>query len=207
MLNSSFHFNNLSGKPKKGPITISTRNLVFDSIETNKIIAPRVEAKVEYFDFATTCYNLPDLEFSNCYPLSIEEGATPPHIISAFNAINEDANIIKTNIKHIRHDGINEERIEKILKKYLGADFDIYRGLFYKSDIITGPLLSDRGKFRVISLYIVEPKTHKQQRHSKHKLIILFFDPYHLFIPSKDFGTNIYQEIRGYSSMYCNFLA
>ncbi|MGT2744925.1 hypothetical protein ACVRW4_06240 [Streptococcus phocae subsp. phocae] len=185
---------------------MSTRNLVFDSIETSKIIAPKVYAKVEYSDCAKKCFNIPEIEFSNCYPSSIEEGATPSHIITAFEKLNQDVSVIKKCIKQINHYGKNSERIKTILKQYLSDDFDTFYGCYYKSDIVTNPLLSNRGKFRVISLYIVEPKTHKQQKHSKHKLIILFFDPYHLFIPSRDFGTQIYHEVCEYSSSFCDFL-
>ncbi|MCK1165217.1 hypothetical protein MXZ28_03810 [Streptococcus uberis] len=206
MSKSSIFFNSLSVGPKKGPITVSTRNLVFDSIETSKIKAPKVDAKVEYSVHATKCYNIPNIEFSNCYPSSIEEGATHAHIVTAFQMLNNNVNIIKDGIKQIHHYGRNKERIETILKTYLNNDFDTFYGCYYKSDIITSSLLSNRGKFRVISLYIVEPKKDRRQRHSKHKLIVLFFDPYHLFIPSKDYGTSIYSEVSRYTSNHCNFL-
>lgn len=206
MSKSSIFFNSLSVGPKKGPITVSTRKLVFDSIETSKIKAPKVDAKVEYSVHATKCYNIPNIEFSNCYPSSIEEGATPSHIITAFEILNNDINVMKKNIKQIHHKGKNNDRIETILKQYLNEDFDTFYDCYYKSDIITDSLLSNRGKFRVISLYIVEPKRDRRQKHSKHKLIILFFDPYHLFIPSNDFGTSIYKDISVYTSNHCSFL-
>ncbi|HHJ7793841.1 TPA: hypothetical protein ACQNCY_001817, partial [Streptococcus pyogenes] len=182
MSKSSDFFNSLSVGPKKGPITISTRNLVFDTIETSKIEAPQVNATVEFSDLATNCYNIPEIAFSNCYPSSIEEGATHAHVVTAFQMLNNNVNIIKDGIKQIHHYGRNKERIEIILKTYLNNDFNTFYGCYYKSDIITSSFLSNRGKFRVISLYIVEPKKDKRQRHSKHKLIVLFFDPYHLFI-------------------------
>lgn len=200
------NFNSLSIIGEKKPIFVSTRQLVFDSIETYKINAPEISATIEFSDNATQCYNIPELKFSNCLPSSLDEGALPPHVKIAFERINENHHVIKKNIKQISHVGKNKDRIEIILKKYLDEDFDQFIDCYYKSDIHTGTLLTDRGCFRVISLYIVEPRTHRKQKHSKHKLIVLFFDPFHLFIPSSDYGTEVYDEICNYSFDKCNFI-
>lgn len=200
------NFNSLSIIGEQKPKFISIRDLVVDSIETYKIDAPKVRPTIEFSEDAIQCYNIPHLQFSNCLPCSLNEGSLPSHVKTAFDNINKDHNIIGQNIKHINHIGKNKDRIEEILKKYLDTDFNKYINCYYKSDIHTGILLKDRGCFRVISLYIVEPKIHKKQKHSKHKLIVLFFDPFHLFIPSNDYGTTVYNKICNYSLEQCNLI-
>lgn len=206
VMSNSTNFNGLSICPKKSISVVSTRNLVTDTIERQRVDAPPVDTAICLSKNATKCFNIPNLEFSNCLPLNLDEGATPPNVITAFNKLNDDFNIIKSHIKPIHTNGKYENRIEQILKKYLDEEeYNSYSDFFYKSDVRTSDLLCDRGSFRVISLYTVEPKRDRRQRHSKHKLVILFFDPYHLFIPSRDYGTRIYSEISGYSSD-CNLL-
>lgn len=193
-------FNNLSVVIKPKICVVSNKGLVVNTAKNQYIKAPKVKTKIEISDNVTQCFNIPSIEFSNCYPRTLDEGALYPNISIAFDKINEDIGIIKDNMKDVSISGTHEGRIKQILKKYLDDnDFDNYSDNFYKSDVKTGVLLHERGSFRVISLYFVEPLTHKRQKHSKHRIIVLFFDPYHLFIPSKDYGTKIYNEISGYS--------
>lgn len=194
-------FNNLTVSPNPKTSIVSVRELVIDSVESFKVDAllDKDEVIVQLSDVAKTCYNIPNLYFSNHYPKNIDEGADFPDVINAFKQLNASLDCIKTHMSQVYHDRANSERIEEILKKYVGEAYDSYVGLFYKSDIRTGSLLSDRGSFRVVSLYIVEPKTDRRQKHSKHYLTILFFDPYHLFIPSSDYGTEIYKKVCSFS--------
>ncbi|HEL0020507.1 hypothetical protein KUF89_05320 [Streptococcus equi subsp. zooepidemicus] len=192
-------FNNLTVSPNPKIPIVSVRELVIDSVESFKVDAPLVKAKVQLSDVAKTCYNIPKLSFSNHYPKNLDEGADFPNVIKAFEQLNKSLDCIKTYMSQVDHDRANSERIEEILKKYVGAGYDSYAGLFYKSDIRTNHLLSDRGSFRVVSLYTVEPKTDRRQKHSIHYLTILFFDPYHLFIPSSDYGTEIYKKVCSFS--------
>lgn len=199
-------FNNLTVSPKPNTLTVSDRALVVDSVKSFNVGAPSVKAKVQLADVAKTCYNLPNLSFSNHYPKNLDEGANFPDVVKAFEQLNESLDCIKTYMSQVEHNRYNSERIEEILKKYVGAVYDSYAGLFYKSDIRTNHLLSDRGSFRVISLYTVEPMTDRRQKHSKHYLTILFFDPYHLFIPSSDYGTEIYKKVCNFSGHCKNLI-
>ncbi|HFI0215593.1 TPA: hypothetical protein ACGO43_001946 [Streptococcus suis] len=199
-------FNKLTVSPKPKTPIVSVRELVVDSVKSFNVGAPSVKAKVQLSDVAKTCYNLPSLSFSNHYPKNLDEGADFPNVVKAFEQLNESLDCIKTYMSQVDHDRANSERIEEILKKYVGAGYDSYAGLFYKSDIRTNHLLSDRGSFRVISLYTVEPKTDRRQKHSKHNLTILFFDPYHLFIPSSDYGIEIYKKVCNFSGHCKNLI-
>lgn len=199
-------FNKLTVSPKPKTPIVSVRKLVVDSVKSFNVGAPSVKAKVQLSDVAKTCYNLPSLSFSNHYPKNLDEGADFPNVVKAFEQLNESLDCIKTYMSQVDHDRANSERIEEILKKYVGAGYDSYAGLFYKSDIRTNHLLSDRGSFRVISLYTVEPKTDRRQKHSKHNLTILFFDPYHLFIPSSDYGIEIYKKVCNFSGHCKNLI-
>ena len=192
------NFNSLIVSPKNKIPIVSVRNLVVDSVKTFNVDAPSVKAKVQLSCDAKICYNLPNLSFSNHYLINSDEGADFSHVLKAFDQLNESLDYIKTYTTPVNHDRDNSERIEEILKKYIGEKYDSYMGLFYKSDIRTDYLLSNRGSFRVVSLYTVEPITDRSQKHSKHYLTILFFDPYHLYIPSLDYRTKIYKEV-------CNF--
>ena len=192
------NFNNIIVSPKPKIPIVSVRNLVVDNVKTFNVSASSVKAKVQLSCDAIICYNLPDLSFSNHYPKNSDEGADYPHVLKAFDQLNKSLDCIKTYMKPVDHDRANSERIEEILNKYVGEKYDSYVGLFYKSDIRTDDLLFNRGSFRVVSLYTVEPITDRRQKHSKHYLTILFFDPYHLFIPSSDYGTEIYKKV-------CNF--
>lgn len=191
-------FNNIKLCHKPKIPVVSVRTLLFDSVETYRLDIPIVKTKVQLSEDVRKCYKLPELFFSNHYPKNLDEGTCFSDTIQAFDQLNNSLDCIKNHIAPVRHDLENSPRIEKIIKKYLGSEYDKYINLFYKSDIRTGPLLSNRGSFRVVSLYTVEPKNDKRQRHSKHYLTILFFDPYHLFIPSMDYGIEIYQQV-------CNF--
>lgn len=145
-------------------------------------------------------YNIPDLMFTNCLPIS-DEGAIPSHVERAFKVIGENSSVLANGIKPIRFTEEHETRIRNILLKYLDSqDLSTISDYLYKSDVRESSLTNSRGSFRVVTIYRIEPRTHKKQRHSKHKLIILFFDPYHLFIPSRDFGTHVYTDVSMYSS-------
>lgn len=193
------YFNNIKVCHKPKIPVVSVRTLLVDSVEIYSLNIQEVKIKVQLSEDVRKCYNLPELSFSNHYPKNLDEGTCFSDTIQAFDQLNNSLDCIKDHIAPVRHDLENSARIEKIIKKYLESEYDKYIGLFYKSDIRTGPLLSKRGCFRVVSLYTVEPKKHKRQKHSKHCLTILFFDPYHLFIPSQDYGTKIYDQVRSFS--------
>lgn len=193
-------FNNLSVVTKPKFCVVSNKGLVINSVRNQLVKAPKVKTKIEISNNVTKCFNIPSIEFSNCYPKSLDEGAVHTNVSLAFDKINENIDIIKDNMNEVSISGMHENRIKLILKKYIeDSDFNNYSDSFYKSDVKTGALLHERGSFRVISLYFVEPLKDRRQKHSKHRIIILFFDPYHLFIPSKDYGTKIYKEISEYS--------
>lgn len=178
---------------------VSTKGIAIHP--TQKILSstPKVDVKIEFSDYAKQCFNLRDIEFSNCYPRDLNEGAVSPHVIKAFEKINENIANVAHDLNEVSISGKHKTRIEKILKKYIDeSDFDSQSDFIYKSDVRVGFLLGDRGAFRVISLYFFEPVTASNIK-SSHRLIVLFFDPYHLFIPSSDYGTAIYKNVSHYT--------
>lgn len=166
----------------------------------------KVRPKVEYLDCAGDSINLPDIHFSNMLP-SMEQRALDSYIEMAFEKIESNPTVLLSSNSPIRYSGKHKDRIKSILLEYLDEEnFDFCCDYFRKSDIVTDILLGNRGAFRVISLYLVEPKTHKHQKHSKHYLKVVLLDPYHLFIPSRhknltseQYKHQTYSEISSYT--------
>lgn len=178
---------------------VSTKGIVIDTTKKKLSNTPKAEVKIELSDGVRQCFNIRDIQFSNCYPQNLDEGAVFPHVKMAFERINENIDIIKDDMKEVSISGRHKSRIEKILKNYIEPnDFDSYLDFIYKSDVRAGILLRDRGAFRVISMYFFEPLTATNMK-SSHRIILLFFDPYHLFIPSSDYGTKIYKDVSKYT--------
>lgn len=178
---------------------VSTKGMVIDPAKKILSSTPKVDVEIELSDCVRQCFNIRDIEFSNCYPQNLDEGAVFPHVKMAFEKINENIANVAHDLNEVSISGKHKSRIEKILKKYIDeSDFDSQSDFIYKSDIRVGVLLSDRGAFRVISIYFFEPSTTPDMK-SSHRLIVLFFDPYHLFIPSSDYGTAIYGDVSHYT--------
>ncbi|MEO1782723.1 hypothetical protein [Enterococcus diestrammenae] len=185
-------FNNLSVlKNNEGTVEkiiknrISARNFVTESYNPISINATKPDVKVKFAENVTRSMNIEEIFFSNMLP-ALEQKALDPYIVDAFNSLRGNPAIIKSNCEPVSCSGVHKDRIIRILSEYIGEDIvDLYGDYFRKSDILTGIQKNNRGAFRVISFYKVDPIIHKKQKHSKHTLIITLIDPYHLFIPSK----------------------
>ena len=166
-----------------------------------KVTDPKV--KVSFKKEIKKCINLSDLRFTNRIPLNLDEGSLEASIEMAFRDLMRDINIVKKYVEPINCSGKNSDRIKQIMCEYLDSEtFDQHIGYFYKSDLRDSYIKYKRDSFRIISMYLVEPKRHKRQKHSKHNLVILFVDPYHLFIPSNDYGTDYYDIVKDYTGNY-----
>ena len=197
-----FHntFNNLSISDKNKHSTIDINNgLKIDKEQSIDINAPTVKSEVLFSNTCHRSFNLPEIRFTNKIPKLSNDSSIPSNIILGLNLIKNDKDVLKRHISKIDHSLSNANRIEKIFCKYLDKDkYEEYMGCFYKSDLRTDLSNRKRGSFRVISLYVVEPLTHKKQKHSKHKLVVILFDPYHLCLPSRDYGDIAYDR-------YCKY--
>lgn len=166
----------------------------------------RVKLNIKLMDCAKNSINIPDFEFSNMLP-SLDENAADPYINMAIEKAKGNPKILLDTDDPVRYTGKNKDRIKAILCEYVSEElFDLHSDYFRKSDINTDVLLGKRGAFRVISLYLIEPKKYKNQRHSKHFLHVILMDPYHLFLPSKyngltadEYRNSTYTEIKEYN--------
>lgn len=178
---------------------INVRDIIIDST-VNKIIDPHIIPNVEFSQDAYRCYNLPDIEFTNCLP-RLDEAAIASDIELAIKKLGENCEIILDGKTYVNVSGRHKDRIESILKQYISDDkYESCIDYIYKSDVREASLNGDRGKFRIVSLYVVKFNDNLNQGNTEHKLVVLFFDPYHLFIPSSDFGTTIYSTVANYTS-------
>lgn len=169
---------------KQQEVKVKQRNWITESYNPYDIEFQRVSPKVELHESVKISFNLPDLMFSNMIP-TLEQTAIDPLVEIGFNKLQSDPSILLNNCNPVDYRGKNKDRIKNILCKYVGTPtFDEFSDYFRKSDLISN-LAGKRGCFRVVCLYIIEPKTHRRQRHSKHILRAILLDPYHLFLPSK----------------------
>lgn len=197
-----------SNTPAKGSIRIDVRNLVTEKYTPSfNVTDITVPVKVNIDKNSVKSINLSSINFCNAIPLNLDQGIVETYIESAFNSFNNDNQIIVRNSKIVNCKGTHEQRIKSIITNYVDeAFYNNNKDYFRKSDIPTGVLSNERGAFRVIAFYQIEPKKHKKQKHSKHFLNILFFDPYHLFIPSsykeldwKENSMQVYEKFKGYT--------
>lgn len=203
--NIDIHLDNQNkGKQQKNLIT--TRNYVKSERYDPYNLEDRAKVSVELMDCAKNSVNIPEVKFSNMIP-RLEEKAVDSHIEIAIEKLKDNPDILLDTNEPIRYGGKNKDRIKSILCEYVSEEiFDECSDYFRKSDIRTDILLKNRGAFRVIALYLVEPRRHKKQKHSKHYLKVTIIDPYHLFIPGRhngltpeEYTEHVYSETENYS--------
>lgn len=208
MLNQMFKIDIHNDNKKKSTFnenTITTRDFVstkYDPYDLDK----RVKPKIELLESAKKSVNISNINFSNMLP-ALEESPIDSYIEIAIDKLKENPNILLDSCHPIIYNGDHKERIKDILLEYIPEeDFDEHSDYFRKSDVRTSALLETRGAFRVVGIYLIEPKKHKKQKHSKHYLKIVLIDPYHLFIPSRhngltaeEYKTSTYSTVSAYS--------
>lgn len=179
---------------------VNPADIVLDKNEIFKIPVTHAKVKVKFSEKCGNSVRLPDLKFTNCIPVNVDEGSLESSVEMAFGMLHSNPQSIKSFCEPVTLSGKNKQRIERVISNYL--DEDTIRDssdLLYKSDLRAASINNSRSSFRVVSLYAVEPRKHKQQKHSKHILSVIFVDPYHLFIPSKDFGVSHYDKVKDFT--------
>lgn len=184
----SFNINVLTDNQSKkvNKQVINVRNIIKANVTPSiTVVDPKIIPIVKIDSNATKSINLESISFSNKLP-ALDQEAIEPYIEMAFASLESNLGVINSSRSVVRCFGQHEERIETIVSEYIGAsNYEQIKEYLMKSDVLTGVQQNNRGAFRVVSFYQVEPKKDKRQKHSKHILNILFFDPFHLFIPSK----------------------
>lgn len=190
---------------KKTVNEINVRKLITEDYNPYDLHISKVKPKIQFDGNSKRSTDIPDLKFSNKLP-SIEQRAVDSYIKIAINSLKNNPEILKESYGHVDYSGKYMNRIKTILSQYITEDkFDEICDYFIKSDIKTGILLKDRGAFRVISFYQVEPKKDKRQRRSKHYLNVVMLDPYHLFIPSRHNGKSSEEYLEEVYNEICEF--
>lgn len=180
MLVNDFGCFNFNVQPKKKRVVIDSNLFDCQPYSANSISSHKVKAKIRFTENCESCVNISEIEFTNMLSSPLNS-----KIINAFTLINTNENYIVNNCMEVRCNSNNQSRIEKIISPYVNGKESSIINYLRKSTIPSALINSDRGSFRVISYYQIEPKKDKRQKHSKHYVNILLFDPYHLFIPSK----------------------
>lgn len=53
---------------------VSTKGMVIDPAKKILSSTPKVDLEIELSDCVRQCFNIRDIEFSNCYPQNLDEG-------------------------------------------------------------------------------------------------------------------------------------
>lgn len=196
-----FKFDNIIEKTTKDIVKVSQRELVTENFVPFQVLTnDGVTVNVKFIDGCENSKSLHNLQFSNKLP-TLDQSAIPPYIEMAFDFINEDSSVINQFKTEVTYRGKHRDRIKTIICEYINEDFfEEHSDIIYKSDIRTDIDISERGAFRVISLYQIEPLKHKKQKKYKHNLLVVLFDPYHLFIPDRNHGTKVFDLVKDYSA-------
>lgn len=184
--------NNQKFSPKLFTSTTATPNLnppisLIPSGSRNLLNATRLDADVVYEkDFLHSIIDS-ELHFTN-YISKIKDSKIDDNI----KRFADNPNIISNKVKHIDLDMNNGERIRKIISRATDERIiNKYSDYIYESDLtLTRYILSERGTFRVFSIYAIFNIASDAERHV---LIVCLLDPYHLVCPVKR-GTISKQE-------------
>lgn len=141
---------------------------------------PEVKINIVFLDCCLYSFDINDIEFTNMLPEN--ELYIDPYIKENVEWLFENVGQLGNHNqwKPCIFSNSDSQRMQKIVSQYLKNKENI-NDEFYKTDLNYSKANLDRGKFRLIAHFICR----NQGKEQKYYLSITFFDPYHLFIPSK----------------------